>query len=321
MISNTYRHAVVFVAACLIAGAAAASTASAAGTWRFKGYTIDPAQEKLNSLHAIFPADEYRVGGAFQAKFSGSGTIDSWHKRTDSDNKTWLGQGHCAINTSSPMDTLVPGSVLHFTGVGGMTSNAPGANGKCGAAYNSLDDFISFTMAPRRDGSGSGDMRVPDGHPGATLDFHVDSYIEGPGAMGETLHANYAWVEGPATPASNTPAGEPRQLSNNWNSGGCGLTATTMLSLGRSTHLDHVQLWYNWSSSETSVPFAIYRNGQFLSQGTLQRGTTCAGPWCTAIGQVGSDLPAGNYQVRVNRAQVCQNAQSGGQGFIQAYGW
>jgi len=320
MISITYGRAVLCIAASVIACGVMTGSGSAAGRWQFKGYTIDPSQEKLSEQHKIFPAEEYRVSGAFQAQFAGSGTLDSWHRRTDPDNHVWLGQAHCVINTASPMDSLVPGSVLHFTGAAGMTSNAPGANGKCGAAYNGLDDFITFTMAPRRDGSGKGDMRVPDGHPGAVLDFHVDSYLDGPGGMGETLHANYAWVEGPATPASSASAGEPRQLSNNWNSGGCGLTATTLMSFGQTTHLDHIQLWYSWSNGENSVPFAIYRNGQFLSQGTLKRGTTCAGSWCTAIGQVGADLPAGNYQVRVNRAQVCQNAQSGGQGFIQIYG-
>lgn len=325
MIRNTYRRPVFFIAACLIAGAAVTSQASAAGTWRFKGYTLDPTQEKLNDMHKIWPADEYRVSGTFQAQFSGHGTIELWHRQTSPDNKVFLEQGRCTIGTSSPMDTLVPRSVLHFTGEVGVTSNVSDSSAKCGAAINDLNDFISFTGAPNRSGSGSGDTPIPDGHPGATLDFHINAYMEGPGSLGETLHANYLWVEGPApTPSSsNTPSAEPRQLSNNWNTGGCGLTAAARLDLGQAVRLDRIELWYLWQADESSVPFTLLRNGQSVEQGSLKRSGSdpYQGAWCVARGQIGSALPAGAYQVRVGRAGVCQNGASGGNGFIRAYGW
>jgi hypothetical protein len=42
--------------------------------------------------------------------------------------------------------------------------------------------------------------------------------------------------------------------------------------------------------------------------------------WCQARGNVGVVLPRGFVEVRTARGRVCQNAGSGGKGFIKAFG-
>ena len=53
---------------------------------------------------------------------------------------------------------------------------------------------------------------------------------------------------------------------------------------------------------------------------------TCGGcdpyqeAWCQARANVGVELPPGFVEVRTARGKVCQNAGSGGNGFIKAFG-
>lgn len=124
----------------------------------------------------------------------------------------------------------------------------------------------------------------------------------------------------PVTPGPSVT--NTQQIADNWNTGGCGLTDRVTLSLNKPTHLDRVDLWYHWGPNETSVPYSLIHNGQIVSNGTLIR-AECdryQAAWCVARGQLGSDLAAGVYTFRTQRAAVCQNAGSGGQGFVRAYG-
>ncbi len=127
----------------------------------------------------------------------------------------------------------------------------------------------------------------------------------------------------PPPPPVVTGKHEITQLSENWNPGACGFTDTARLELNPAAHIGHVDLWYNWSAGENDVPFTLTRNGQPVMSGTLKR-AECdpyQSAWCVARGRVATDLAAGRYAFHVGNPRVCQNAGSGGNGFIKAFGY
>lgn len=117
--------------------------------------------------------------------------------------------------------------------------------------------------------------------------------------------------------------GPQQQLADTWNPQGCGFTDSSQFALSRSTRLDRIDLWYNWSSGETSTSFTLVgAAGQVFAQGALRR-DSCdpyQGAWCVGTASPQVVLPAGRYRVVAGRARVCQNAASGGTGFIRAWG-
>lgn len=112
-----------------------------------------------------------------------------------------------------------------------------------------------------------------------------------------------------------------QQFVNNWNTDACGLTDSATINVSQPVHLSRLELWYNWQSNESSVGYIVSFNGQQIGTRTLTR-ADCdpyQAAWCVAKDAPDTDLSAGTYTFRTAQPRVCQNAGSGGQGFIRAY--
>jgi hypothetical protein len=112
------------------------------------------------------------------------------------------------------------------------------------------------------------------------------------------------------------------KIYDNINTGACGFTDTATLDLQASAHLDQIALWFNWARGESSLPYTISTGGRVVRSAAMTRGQCDAyqNSWCLAVDRLNMDLGPGSYTVRAGQPRVCQNAGSGGRGFIQAYG-
>jgi hypothetical protein len=84
-----------------------------------------------------------------------------------------------------------------------------------------------------------------------------------------------------------------------------------------------VDIWYHWAAGESSVGYTLSGGGRSLTNGVLSR-AECdpyQTAWCVARGALNTALAPGRYEFRLDRASVCQNAGSGGAGFIKVWGY
>jgi hypothetical protein len=113
-----------------------------------------------------------------------------------------------------------------------------------------------------------------------------------------------------------------QQISDNWNTDACGFTGHAGFKLRQPTRLTSIELWYHWGSRESEVDYTLFHEGEPVKRGRLMR-ASCdpyQEAWCGARANVGVELPPGVVEVRTARGKVCQNAGSGGEGFIKAFG-
>jgi hypothetical protein len=113
-----------------------------------------------------------------------------------------------------------------------------------------------------------------------------------------------------------------QQFYNNWNTDACGFTDRAGLKLREPTRLTAVELWFHWGRDQSEVRYELYQDGEFIKRGRLQR-ASCdpyQEAWCGARASIGVTLPRGYVEIRTEHAGICQNRQSYGEGFIQAFG-
>jgi hypothetical protein len=111
-------------------------------------------------------------------------------------------------------------------------------------------------------------------------------------------------------------------IYENWNPAACDVTDAATLPLDRPTRLQRVDIWYHWAASEASTRYSVSSNARTIAEGDLVR-AECdpyQPAWCVARVELGFDVSPGAYVFRTPRAAICQNAGSGGQGFIRAFG-
>lgn len=107
-----------------------------------------------------------------------------------------------------------------------------------------------------------------------------------------------------------------------WNAASCSVTTDATFSVDSPIRLDRVDLWYNWRANETSAPYTILLDNEAVFIGALVRAECdpVQRAWCVARAEPRAILPPGDYAVRTQRAAICQNAGSQGQGFLRLYG-
>jgi hypothetical protein len=118
------------------------------------------------------------------------------------------------------------------------------------------------------------------------------------------------------------PAGAQEKLFDNFNPAACAFTERAGFDLAQPTRLAGVELWYSWQQGESAVDFTLSIDGNQLTQGQLMR-DSCdpyQGNWCVARANLELDAPAGYVEITAAQPRLCQNAGSGGFGFIRAYG-
>lgn len=124
-----------------------------------------------------------------------------------------------------------------------------------------------------------------------------------------------------ATLAFVVPAAA-QAIFENWNGEACATTNVAMLTLDRATYVERIDLWFQWRDGESAVRYSVSHNGAPFAEGDLARAECDPNQraWCVARVEPNADLDAGVYRFRTAEPRVCQNASSGGQGFIRAYG-
>jgi hypothetical protein len=139
--------------------------------------------------------------------------------------------------------------------------------------------------------------------------------------MSRIARFSYGVLTGALTVTSALPL-MAQQIYENWNTAACAFTDAAAFDLEQPTHLDRVEIWYNWAPNETAVPYNLSLDGQAVFSGSLARAECDPNQqaWCIARGEPGIDLAPGAYTVRTQRAAICQNAASNGEGFVRAFG-
>lgn len=136
------------------------------------------------------------------------------------------------------------------------------------------------------------------------------------------------------TPPGETPTPTPRQkpppvspgpeekIAEIWNTSNCDLTDAATLALDRPAYVTRIEVWYRWQGNETSIAYDLSHDGQTIRSGNFSRAEcdASAREWCIGTGRIDANLAPGAYTVRTERAGICKNDQSGGQGFIRVFG-
>lgn len=128
----------------------------------------------------------------------------------------------------------------------------------------------------------------------------------------------------PAPPAA--PEGDPQILYNNWNTGGCDLTATARFTLKDPSYLQRLETWIDWSKASGNAIQAQLRSGSATTSGlslTFTRGQCHPSmpDWCYGTAQVGQTLPAGGVTITSSEGVLCENTGSGHNGYMKAIGF
>jgi len=114
-----------------------------------------------------------------------------------------------------------------------------------------------------------------------------------------------------------------QQVVDIWNTAGCGYTDRASFEIDRPMFLSRVQLWVDWDKVPGSdvTDYRVTFDGQPAGGGLLRRGDCdpYQSNWCTADDAPKVKLMPGRYVVRMGHQAICQNAGSGGQGFIRAW--
>jgi hypothetical protein len=112
-----------------------------------------------------------------------------------------------------------------------------------------------------------------------------------------------------------------QQAFNNWNSDACGYTDLATFTLDRAIRVQRIDIWFNWRAGESSIRYKAMRDGTPLAEGELAR-AECdpyQASWCVARVEPRAELESGVYTFRTDRAGICQNSASGGQGFVRVF--
>jgi len=119
------------------------------------------------------------------------------------------------------------------------------------------------------------------------------------------------------------PAGAvPVTLYNNINPNACSLTSNASFTLSKDAYVSRLEVWYQWAQGETSVNYTASSGGSTVAQGAMTR-SACdpnQSSWCLADAPIFATWPASTYTVTLSKAQMCQNTQSSGTGFVNLLG-
>lgn len=119
------------------------------------------------------------------------------------------------------------------------------------------------------------------------------------------------------------PAGAvPTTLYNNFNPNACALTSSTSFQLSKDAYVARLEVWYQWAQNETGVNYTVSTGGTTVGQGAMTR-SACdpiQPAWCVADAPIFATWPPSTYTVTLTKAQMCQNAQSSGTGFVNLTG-
>ncbi|MBF0287398.1 MAG: toxin-antitoxin system YwqK family antitoxin [SAR324 cluster bacterium] len=122
-----------------------------------------------------------------------------------------------------------------------------------------------------------------------------------------------------STPSTIQASGTFKVVFKNWNNQPCSLTGTAYFNLKKNVTIGKLTSLYHWQAKQTKVPYRIYHNQQILHQNVFKRGACHPNKeaWCPAVDRMNLRLKPSNYAVMVQVPRMCQNPQSGNNGFLE----
>ena len=138
----------------------------------------------------------------------------------------------------------------------------------------------------------------------------------------ETMTDQGADDGGPTHWGTTPVPSQSSKFTDNWNAAICSLTDLATLEVKKTIHLDRFELWIKWPAGKQSMPYSVTYEGSDIGGGTLRRGACDPkqADWCVGSDRGDVDLGPGPYDIRIDREAICQNPESGQQGFIRAWG-
>ena len=143
---------------------------------------------------------------------------------------------------------------------------------------------------------------------------------------GKTITTNLPWGEAVETKKAdlgNIPDTKTYdKLYSNNNIGGCSYTDKSTFEIPVKAYVSKIRMWYHWAEGETQLPFTLKQDGKEIISGVLMR-EDCdpyQTSWCEGNYYPKSNFEAGNYELKVETAKLCQNSQSKGNGMYLIYG-
>jgi hypothetical protein len=206
----------------LLVLALAIPAAAAPGYWRYQGYRVEPDP---SSLPKGMPARQ--ISGGLQVKPATSGSLSMGFSNEDADKAQYATNLVFGFQSSRSFEHLLPGdkvrirAQLSFGGNAKAAALPSDASGQL--AVDNGEYFLDISNKKIGEpAAAEGDMVVPGGGPGATMDIRVTAYIGTYGAFSGKMIISYAWADGtppPATPAAGTSPAPPapaRPSAGSW---------------------------------------------------------------------------------------------------------
>lgn len=107
------------------------------------------------------------------------------------------------------------------------------------------------------------------------------------------------------------------ELFNVGNKAGCNYTDFSNFSLSQPAEINRLIIWYNASIAGTDVVGELRGPGVYMKLRFNTVGCDVyQSQWCSGHAVIHKTLRAGDYQVTIPQRAICQNAMSGGKGFI-----
>ncbi|MEW5822470.1 MAG: PKD domain-containing protein [Cyanobacteriota bacterium] len=122
--------------------------------------------------------------------------------------------------------------------------------------------------------------------------------------------------------SSSQPVQTPIKYIDNFNGGGCSFTDNAKIKLEIPFDVSNLQIWYLWDSNEQTVPYKIIKDGQIVNTGHFIKGACdpYQAQWCGGDTNTKLLLNPGIYDIKLDKAKLCQNSASSNNGFIRVFG-
>ena len=120
----------------------------------------------------------------------------------------------------------------------------------------------------------------------------------------------------------NVPGGGEAQVTaDNFNTATCSYTNFATIDASRPMFLNKFQLWVDWDRVPGQLRYSVALDGRNIGGGQLQKGSCdpYQTHWCIAEDSPNVKLTPGRYAIRLGADAICQNAGSGGEGFIRVF--
>ena len=138
-----------------------------------------------------------------------------------------------------------------------------------------------------------------------------------------TQHSNLSTSTANKSQIPSQPVQAPIKHIDNFNGGGCSYTDNAKIRLDIPFDVTNLQIWYLWDTNEQSVSYKIIKDSRIITTGSFIKGACdpYQTQWCGGDTNTKISLSPGIYDIKLDRAKLCQNSTSSNNGFIRVFGF